>query len=192
MNLIYAIVNPLNERYIGATTSWARRRNKHRQHLRRGIGINRLLQTSCDLHGVDSHVFTAVASVLRREDLHLVERDVMRALSCELNVNMRPDPIGEPHARKPKGLDNRMKTVFVEAGGHRRTYKQWSAITGVLPNTMKQRAHAGWGPEEIVGLHERPPQWNAKGNSKAAQKISCPVFAAVVKSLTLDPLAQTN
>lgn len=158
MNIIYAITNPLGECYIGASSAFLRRRASHRRHLRRGAGINRKLQASWDKHGAANHTFTAVASALSREHMHIVELAVMQSRDCSLNVNMTPSPIKSAIAapRKPKGVDCKMRKIYVSVGTRKLTLREWSAESGVPSNTIKQRIHSGWTAAQAVGIDMRP------------------------------------
>lgn len=91
--VIYAIQNPLGEKYIGSSVNVANRRHNHRRNLRKGRGVNRLLQASWDTHGGAAHTFSVVASVLDPTQMHLVEKQVMDGLGAELNVNLDPTPV---------------------------------------------------------------------------------------------------
>jgi len=160
---VYAIENPYGARYIGASGNPKRRWKTHRFRLNTGQGTNSKLQESWNQHGGAKHHFTYhVACALRRDEIHLVERDVMESWGAELNVVLEPAPIpsytapkSKPQAHHWKGKPA-MNQAYITAGGVTKTITAWAKHLGVRPGVLHSRRHAGWTPEQVVGLELTP------------------------------------
>ena len=151
--VIYSIQNPLGQKYIGSTINLANRRHHHRRYLRKGEGVNRVLQASWDAHGGENHVFSVVASVIDRTQLHLVEKQVMLSLGAELNVNMNPSPVCLDNSKK-MGARRKLRTVSRSAICKRyyvpthvymyRRSKNWTVrqALNLAPPPQKKERHA--------------------------------------------------
>lgn len=85
--------------YVGAAHRLGERRRLHMKLLRKGRGVNRKVQQAFDDCGPPEVV--VVASAIRQDDLHLLERAVIASLAPDLNV-AKPTPLAKSRQREPR------------------------------------------------------------------------------------------
>jgi len=89
---IYLITFRDGSSYVGSTTQFAQRRRSHlKSHLNKKHVTNRALTEKLRQH--EMCCYYAVASSLRKEDMHLVERDVIATLNPDINEVREPTPV---------------------------------------------------------------------------------------------------
>lgn len=96
-SLIYRIVNPVGDTYIGCTQRllhlrFTTHRGDYNRHLKYGTGKFPLLYKSFDKWGIDAHIFELVADlgIISKEELLNIEKKMIIALKKNgksLNVN---------------------------------------------------------------------------------------------------------
>lgn len=96
-SLIYRIVNPVGDTYIGCTQRllhlrFGTHRGDYNRHLKYGTGKFPLLYNSFDKWGIDAHIFELVADLgnISKEELLSIEKKMIIALKKNgksLNVN---------------------------------------------------------------------------------------------------------
>jgi len=92
MKCIYAIINLVNgKKYIGSTSNFARRKQKHLSELKRNKHHSEHLQLSYNKHGKDNFVFVILQKLSSEEDMRKVEQlylDKYQTYDNKIGYNM--------------------------------------------------------------------------------------------------------
>lgn len=150
---IYEIVNPLGQRYIGASSRVSARLATHKQQAKRAKrAVNHKLAESYSTYGPASHRFAHIACPLPGVPLHELERDVIACVNPELNINRTPVPL--PTATDLSGKCRRWGQYAslaeaAEALGLSRRQARYWANTGRTPDEVSIRRIAAKEQAEV-------------------------------------------
>ena len=88
---IYKIESPSGNFYIGSSVNVRKRMLGHKRELAKGTHINTALQNASNKYGVESFVFSHIASPINKDDLRVVEQQFIDVLKPQYNISTNAD-----------------------------------------------------------------------------------------------------
>lgn len=105
---IYKIINIINNKfYIGSAINFYIRWNRHKNNLRKGLHVNKILQNSWNKYGQENFKFEIVEEILDKSKLIEREQYYLDLLKPEYNICLYAESpkcamLGKKHSEKTK------------------------------------------------------------------------------------------